>query len=367
MSTRRSPGFAPAVGALALLLLAACGDNGTAPAPAPATTLAFRPVADGPVRTTLPAVAVEIDNASGGLVNATNPVTLALGNNPGYLILHASGAAANDRIIELVDPVSAVVLPTLQNNEGSTEMLALEYDPVANVVYGTDKSQILWGLDPVTGHRTQVGTMTVSYVKGIALEPGTGGRLLGVTVNNADLYSINRATADVTTLGTLTISGDVVDWCNGLARDPTSGTVYAVATLGSNVGNERTLTLLDATALTLTSVGVLSEDGVAGITFLHDGTLIAVTGDGATNPEELWSVDKATGVMTLIMPLGNGANGEAITAVPAQLSGTLTVAAVGGVASFSDLQISAPGTGYTLTASAPGLSGATSAGFAITP
>ena len=171
----------------------------------------------------------------------------------------------------------------------------------------------------------------------------------------------------MTTLGPLTISGDVVDWCTGLALDPTSGTVYAVAVLGSNTGLERTLTLLDATALTLTSVAVLSEDGVAGITFLPDGTLIAVTGDGATNPEELWSVDRATGVMTLIMPLGNGANGEAITAVPAQLTGTLTVAAVGGVASFSDLQINAPGTGYTLTASASGLSGATSAGFAITP
>src|SRR5437773_8467991 len=90
MRSCRSLGFAPAAGALALLLLAACGDNGTAPAPAPATTLAFRPVADGPVRTALPAVAVEIHNASGGLVNATNPVTIALGNNPGRLILHAS-------------------------------------------------------------------------------------------------------------------------------------------------------------------------------------------------------------------------------------------------------------------------------------
>jgi hypothetical protein len=361
MSSCRSQGFAPAAGALALLLVAACGDNGTAPAPA--TSLAFRPVADGPVRTALPVVAVEIHNASGGLVNATNPVTLALGNNPGRLIFHASGFDVDDRIIELVDPVSMVVLPTLQTSEGNNEMLALEYDPAAKVVYGTDADDILWSLDPVTGHRTEVGTMTVSYVKGIALEAGSGARLLGVSSVDANLYSIDRATAVVTTLGPLTISGDVVQKCTGLAIDPTSGTVYAVAVLASG----RTLTLLDPTALTLTSVGVLSEDGVAGITFLPDGTLIAVTGDGATNPSELWSVDKATGVMTLIMALGNGANGEAITAVPADLSGTLTVPAVGGVASFSDLQISAPGAGYTLTASAPGLSGATSAGFAIAP
>src|SRR5207245_7783875 len=132
MSWCRSRGCAPPAGALALPRLAACGDTGPAPAPAPATTLAFRPVADGPVRTALPAVAVEIHNASGGLVNATNPVTIALGNNPGRLILHASGAADLDRIIELVDPVSLVVLPTLQNNEGSSEMFGLEYDPVAN-------------------------------------------------------------------------------------------------------------------------------------------------------------------------------------------------------------------------------------------
>ncbi|HVE86130.1 MAG TPA: hemagglutinin, partial [Myxococcales bacterium] len=48
------------------------------------------------------------------------------------------------------------------------------------------------------------------------------------------------------------------------------------------------------------------------------------------------------------------------------LSGTLTVAAVGGVATFSTLSINKAGTGYTLTASSPGLTGATSNAFNIT-
>ncbi|MDZ7379745.1 MAG: DUF2341 domain-containing protein, partial [candidate division KSB1 bacterium] len=48
------------------------------------------------------------------------------------------------------------------------------------------------------------------------------------------------------------------------------------------------------------------------------------------------------------------------------LSGTLTVAAVGGEATFSDISINKAGTGYTLTASATGLTGATSASFNIT-
>ena len=49
------------------------------------------------------------------------------------------------------------------------------------------------------------------------------------------------------------------------------------------------------------------------------------------------------------------------------LDGTTTVAAVAGVASFDDLTLNRTGTGYTLTAAAPGLAGATSTSFAIGP
>ena len=48
------------------------------------------------------------------------------------------------------------------------------------------------------------------------------------------------------------------------------------------------------------------------------------------------------------------------------LSGTLTVAAIHGIATFSNLRIDRPGSGYTLAASAGGLSGATSVPFAVT-
>src|SRR5438046_1665654 len=49
------------------------------------------------------------------------------------------------------------------------------------------------------------------------------------------------------------------------------------------------------------------------------------------------------------------------------VSGTTTVAAASGVATFSNLSIDKSGTGYTLAATATGLSGATSAAFTITP
>jgi len=50
---------------------------------------------------------------------------------------------------------------------------------------------------------------------------------------------------------------------------------------------------------------------------------------------------------------------------PGTLRGTLTVTAVNGVATFSDLSIDRPGSGYTLTAAATGLDGAESAPFTI--
>jgi hypothetical protein len=51
----------------------------------------------------------------------------------------------------------------------------------------------------------------------------------------------------------------------------------------------------------------------------------------------------------------------------ATLSGTTTVPAVAGVATFSNLSINNSGTGYTLTAAAPTLTSATSATFNVTP
>ena len=69
------------------------------------------------------------------------------------------------------------------------------------------------------------------------------------------------------------------------------------------------------------------------------------------------TVTAATDAVTVAL----GANPGAGT-----LSGTLTVAATQGIATFSNLRIDRPGSGYTLAASAGGLSGATSVPFAVT-
>ena len=66
----------------------------------------------------------------------------------------------------------------------------------------------------------------------------------------------------------------------------------------------------------------------------------------------------ATAYSTATLSLGANPSGGT-------LSGTRTVTAVNGVATFTDLKIDKPGSGYTLVATSPGLMGATSASFKI--
>jgi hypothetical protein len=70
------------------------------------------------------------------------------------------------------------------------------------------------------------------------------------------------------------------------------------------------------------------------------------------------TVTSFTGKVTIEITDGTGSE-------DAELAGTTTVDAVAGVADFPDLSIDEPASGYTLTATAPGLTAATSAAFDI--
>ncbi len=74
--------------------------------------------------------------------------------------------------------------------------------------------------------------------------------------------------------------------------------------------------------------------------------------DGAGNP--------TTSTATVTLAIGNNPGGGTLT-------GTTSVAAVAGVATFSNLRINKVGSGYTLVASSSGLTGATSSAFSLTP
>lgn len=357
----------PVVAVLCAGAALACGNDGPTGGGGPAK-LGISTVGNPTARTAFATpVTVQVQDASGGLVSsATNSVTLAFGSNPGVLVWHASGRQGGE-ILEPVDPVAAAVLtgPTVTFND---EISGMTYDASSGLLLGGNIDAELVSIDPASGTQTLIGTASATdYLTGLAFELGATPRLLGAMNITPDLFSVDVSTGVATSLGPITLTGETINGATGLATDPSTGTVYAVLRLASNTGRNRTLVTIDATTLVATPIGILDQDGMADIAFHPNGTLLGVTGDGATNPDELRSIDKTDATSTLLVTLGNGNDGEAIAVVPAQLSGTLTVAAVDGVATFSGLMINAAANGYTLTATAAGLTSVTSAPFNVVP
>lgn len=173
-----------------------------------------------------------------------------------------------------------------------------------------------------------------------------------VAVNSISATAI---TFNVTHLST---TGNTLTW-QGIQVRPTVGTPLA----SGNITLGGTATLEDVSAGD--SLGSLTE--VAGAASqLAFSTQPSNAGGGiAISPPVTVQLSDAYGniatssTATVTLAIGTNPGGGT-------LSGTLSVAADNGVATFNDLSIDKAGTGYTLAASSPGLTGATSASFDIT-
>lgn len=113
-----------------------------------------------------------------------------------------------------------------------------------------------------------------------------------------------------------------------------------------------------------TSSGGGSSAGAPATHVVFRATPTTVSAGVTIDPAVQVVAEDSTGVTdtlytgTVTLALGNNPGG-------ANLTGTLTIAAQRGVTSFSDLRIDVPGSGYTFTASATGLVGASSASFTV--
>lgn len=135
-----------------------------------------------------------------------------------------------------------------------------------------------------------------------------------------NLYTVSPYTdsvwvVDTTTLtaqlpGTvLTSSSGTVTGCNGLAKEPCTGDMYIIYKVSGVTG--RVLGILEPTTGVITEIGN-TGDNFAGICFAGQGQLFGVTGDGATIPESLFSIDMTTAAVTLVTNYGAGSDGETI-------------------------------------------------------
>ncbi|MFZ0818721.1 MAG: hypothetical protein WAM91_01535 [Candidatus Acidiferrales bacterium] len=140
--------------------------------------------------------------------------------------------------------------------------------------------------------------------------------LYAVSSNDNELWTVDPLTGQALTGVTITLAGFTVNFANGLAQNPTNGQLFAILSVQGGTGREL------ATIVPGTGVATLvgnTGDNFAGITFAPDGTLYGVTGDGATNPSTLYTLNTTTGAPTFVKALGSfgpNCNGEAIAFNP---------------------------------------------------
>jgi hypothetical protein len=166
------------------------------------------------------------------------------------------------------------------------------------------------------------------------------------------------------TIAVAIASGDGTLGGTATATTDASGTAtFTNLSIGGTVG-DRTLGFFTTGLMGATSNTISITPGAAtALTFSTQPTNVVASAP-ITPAVKVSIVDVYSNVVTsstdnITLAIGNNPSAGA-------LSGTTTVAAVNGVATFSNLSINLVGTGYTLAASATGLAGAASTSFNVT-
>src|SRR5437016_2959244 len=301
----------------------------------PGTTVANRLIA--------PAVKVRALDALGNLVPSfTGSVTIALGNNPGGATLSgttpvsAASGVATFFDLSLNKTGTGYTLTASASGLGPVTSIAFDITP------GT-ASQLAFSVQP---SNTVAGAAISPAVQVSALDPA-GNLVPGFT---GDVTMSLGANPGGSTLGGTTTVAAV----NGVATfflslDKT-GTAYTLVASASGL-SQVTSTAFDITPGTATQLTFTQEPSTTLAGAAINPAVQVTALDPAGNP-----VSGFTGNVTVAF--GNNPGGST-------LSGTTTVAAVNGVATFGDLSANKTSTGYWLRATATGLSAATSSDFAI--
>lgn len=153
----------------------------------------------------------------------------------------------------------------------------------------------------------------------IAVAPVQAETLYGIsngfgTPSDNLIYQINPANGDLSHIEQVTLPGFTVTHSQALAANPVDNSLWAVVQTGAGAGNRRLVTINPSTGV-CTLVGGLANQ-ISCLTFLADGTLLAVSGNGAVDPETLYQVSTTDASLTLLFALGNGADGETIAIHP---------------------------------------------------
>ena len=317
-----------------------------------ATHLAFvqQPSDTAAGGTITPAVTVQVQDASNTVVSGDNTtqVTLALGSNP-------SGGTLSGTLTETVVNGVATFSDLSIDNEGTGYTLKASASGMSDVISSAFN---------ISAAQTATHLAFVQQPSDAA----AGGTITpAVTVQVQDA-SNTVVSGDNTTQVTLALGSNPSG--GTLSGTLTETVVNGVATFSDlsidNEGTGYTLTAASTPSLTGDTSSAFNISAAQTATHLAFVQQPSDTAAGGTiTPAVTVQVEDAanavvSGDNTTQVTLALGSNPSGGT-----LSGTLTETVVNGVATFSDLSIDNEGTGYTLKASASGMSDVISSAFDI--
>src|SRR5207244_1882187 len=270
-------------------------------------------------------------------------ITVAIGTNP------ASGTLAGTPTVAAVNGVATFANLSI-NNPGTG------YTLTASATGLTGATSSAFNISVGAAAKLAFTVQPSNAAAGAGITPA-----VQVAVQDVQGYTAPRSSTIITVaIGTNPASGT-------LAGTPTVAAVNGVATFANlSINKPGTGYTLAASATGLTGATStafnISVGAAAKLAFTVQPSNTAA--GAAITPAVQVAVQDAQGntvtTATTSITLAIGTNPASGT-----LAGTTTVAAVNGVATFSNLSIDKAGTGYTLTASATGLTGATSSAFNV--
>jgi hypothetical protein len=317
--------------------------------PGPTTKLAFtvQPT-DASAGSPIPAIEVSGEDSHGN-VNPTfaGTVAIAIGTNPGTSTLSGttSKAAANGKVtfsdLSLNKPGTGYTLTASVTGGGLTGATSNQFNvsigPLAKLIFSTQPTTVAAGavIAPsvkITGQDAGGNTVT-TFTGNVTVSFG----------NNAGNGTLGGILTQPAASGTATFNDLTIDKIGtGYTLNASSGGVPTVTS------NQFNVTPASAAKLAFQVQPVSTDAGKA----------IAP----AVKVRALDQFDNLDTTFVSNVTLSIATNANAGT-----LSGTKTVAAVAGVATFTNLSIDSAGAGYTLNATAPSVTDALSSTFDIRP
>ncbi len=292
-----------------------------------------------------PAVQVTVQDSLGiPVANAATLITLAIGTNPGggtlagtvsrsavngvatFSDLSIATAGAGYTLVAGANGLVAATSTGFDIDPGAAAKVTFLVQPTPTVAGNTIGPAVQVAIQDALGNTVPSATGTITLA--IGTNPGAGtlqGTLVRTPVGGVASFtdlSVNKAGSGYTLVAT----------AGGLASGTSTGFAITPAVPSKLAFTVQPTKAVAGSALT-PAVQVAIQDGLGN------------------------TVSSATGIISLTIGTNPGG---------AMLTGAVTQTAVSGIASFPNLSLNKTGMGYTIVATASGMTGATSAGFDIT-